>query len=125
MERIAVPVTDKGDFCGHFGRCDGFLLCDAEPGSARIDRPRIIPRPAAGKCEALPAWIKSLGVKRVLAGGIGPGAQQNLEQLGIVVTSGLDGTDPRQVAADYLAGTSAIKENPCATSDHKHHHCRG
>ncbi len=123
--RIAVPVDEAGAFCEHFGRCDGLLLCDVDPRSSTIDRPRIIRRPSAGKCEALPDWIKALGVNRILAGGIGAAAQHNLEHLGIDVVSGLSGTDPRQVVADHLAGTSTVKENPCATSDHKHHHCRG
>lgn len=121
--RLALPVSG-GAFSEHFGRCDGFFLCEVEPGSAEPRQPRVLPRPKT-RCESVPRWLASLGVNCVLVGGIGAVAVKNLQNLGIRVGTGYRGQDPLAVVKDYLANPQAEHENPCATFEHRHHHCHG
>ena len=120
--RIAVPIHD-GHFSEHFGRCTGFLLCDAEagqPGRVReIVRPRV-----KGKCESIPQWLAEMGVTHILAGGIGETGRGQFEKLGIVVSPGHKGRDAQEVLMQFLAAAPAPAANPCAEFEHRHHHCR-
>lgn len=124
--RIAVPTMDE-QFCDHFGQCDGVYLCDADPATGTIERPRIVPRNAHG-CESLPNWLDELAVRCVVAGGIGAGAQQRLAQLGIRVSAGHFGETPEDAVRHYLADPQAQHPNACADHDHahghEHKHCR-
>lgn len=119
--RIAVPVRGE-QFCEHFGRSDGFFVCDVEDSSCAISRSRFVMRPRA-KCESLPQWLSDLRVNAVLVGGIGPVGRKNLEARGIEVIAGYKADDPRHVLGAYLTGSDG-GQNPCAEFEHRHHHCR-
>lgn len=120
--RIAVPTTG-GIFCEHFGRSDGFFLCDVDPTTRTVTRPRQVVRPKV-RCENVPGWLKSMGVTAVIGGGIGAIATTNLTNLGILVVPGQVGTDPATIADGYLQGRATQRENPCATQRHESLHCR-
>lgn len=120
--RIAVP-TLEGNFCAHFGRCDGVFLCDADPATGLIKRPRLVPRNAHG-CDSLPNWLNDLAVQCVVAGGIGGGARMRLGELGIEVSAGHDGRTPEDVVRHYLTDPEADLPNSCADHDHNHRHCK-
>ena len=120
--RIAIPV--KGPtFCEHFGRADGFSLCDVEPGTRLAVRSRQVVRPRY-QCENVPEWLKAMRVTLVIAGGIGPVAQGHLAALGITVVPGQTGTDPLDVAQHYLNGRADPRVNPCRSDAHELRHCR-
>lgn len=119
---IAVPTID-GQFCPHFGQCDGLYLCEADLARGTIDRPRIVPRRAKG-CETLPSWLNMLAVQHVVAGGIGAGASARLLELGIRVSAGHVGDTPEAVVRHYLSDPGTSLPNPCADHAHEHHHCR-
>lgn len=118
--RIAVPVSGEV-FCEHFGRCDGFYLCDAAEGA--VDRPRIVRRPKS-KCESVPHWLRELGVNVVLVGGIGVVGTRRLAELGMEVATGHTGTDPQAIAEHFLREGPGRQDNPCARFEHRHHHCK-
>ncbi len=120
--RIAIPTT-AGIFCEHFGRADGFFLCDVDATSRSVDRPRQVVRPKT-VCESIPQWLKNMGVTMVIAGGIGAVAQKHLSDLGIVVVPGQNGTDPATIAGTYLQGRATRRINPCDTARHKQFHCK-
>lgn len=119
---LAVPTLDDR-FCAHFGQCNGVFLCEVDPDSGSIDRPRIVPRHASG-CESLPRWLDALAVQCVVAGGLGGGAMQRLTQLGIRFSVGHVGDSPEDVVRHYLAAPDAQHTNTCGDHDHEHKHCR-
>jgi len=119
--RIAIPVSGE-QFCEHFGRGDGFFVCEVDESTRAMERPRVLTRPRS-KCESLPQWLQELRVNVVLVGGIGAVGQRHLEERGIRVYAGHSGQDPLRIVHAFLAG-NAGGENPCATFEHRHHHCR-
>jgi predicted Fe-Mo cluster-binding NifX family protein len=123
--RIAVPVLDEV-FCEHFGRSDGFFLCDVEEPTHQIGRTRTIRRPRGkGKCESLPNWLAQMGITTLLIGGMGEVGRLHFAQLGIVLSAGHSGDDPLEIVNGFLAGSAKHRKNPCAEFEHRHHHCRG
>lgn len=118
--RIAVP-TKADAFCEHFGRSDGFFICEAD--QVQAQQPRIIPRPKS-KCESVPQWLRKLGVTTILAGGMGEVARHHFAELGIAVSVGHRGSDPAAVVAEFLTEAGKARPNPCADFEHHHHHCR-
>ena len=123
MLRFAIPVI-ADSFCEHFGRCDGFFLCDLDEPQAAPARPRVVPRPKK-RCESVPQWLAALGVTHVLAGGLGVVARNRLEELNIRVSPGHSGSEPMQIVLGYLRRPRDQRDNPCATFEHRHHHCNG
>lgn len=67
---------------------------------------------------ALAGFLKELGVKVLLCGGIGPGAQEMLTDAGIRFVGGVQG-DVIQAVGDYLKGD--LKTDPGFTCNHHHH----
>ncbi len=121
--RVALPLRD-GQFCEHFGKCDGVLLADVDLASGQITQPRTLARSRDG-CETMPQWLADLAVELVIAGGIGGGAQAGLAQRGISVSFGHSGADPMSVLQGYVANPNAqAGANPCGDHDHDHQHCR-
>ncbi len=119
--RIAVPVVGER-FSEHFGRSDGFFLCEVDVASNTLTQPRVLRRPRK-KCESLPQWLRELRVDVVLAGGIGPVGRGHLEERGIHVLAGFKADAPRQVVEAFLSG-AAEGRNPCGEFEHRYHHCR-
>ncbi|MHB1155369.1 MAG: NifB/NifX family molybdenum-iron cluster-binding protein [Phycisphaerales bacterium] len=126
--RVAIPmIGDK--FSAHFGRCDGLFLCELDPATQHIDRERTIQRDAKG-CESLPHWLKAMSVELVLAGGMGAGAQQRLNEIGIQFSAGHEGETPQQVLQHYFDHPEGTSTNACSGhegpghGEHEHHHCR-
>ncbi len=123
VELIALPLSGE-QFSMHFGRCDGLLLAHWHRQSGQVCDIRKVIRRQIG-CETMPHWLKALAVQRVVVGGIGIGAQQHLQQMGVAINSGYNGTDPLQVLKDFQARPDHQGPNPCADDlDHHHHHCR-
>lgn len=120
--RIAIPLTDT-QFCEHFGRADGFFLCDVDPATRSVIRPRQVVRPRQ-QCENVPQWLRDMRVTLVIAGGVGPVAQGHLSGLGITVVAGQEGTDPQVIAQRYLSGRATGRTNRCRTDEHALRHCK-
>lgn len=124
VDRLALPVVD-GRFCLHFGRAAEFFICDVERDAFTPGRTRtVVKRFKPGECESVPEWLKAMAVSIVLAGGIGPVAQQRLASLGIGLVTGLKGDDPIQVVSQWLDRTQRGGANSCKQDSHQVHHCR-
>lgn len=118
--RIAIPVRGEV-FCEHFGRCDGFYLCDVSEGA--VDRPRMVRRPRC-KCESVPGWLGEMGVNVVLAGGIGVVGTRRLAELGIEVVAGCVGVEPGAMVERFIRQGPGEQDNPCGRFEHRHRHCK-
>ena len=87
MTRFAM-ATDGDVVAPHFGRCEAYTIVDIEDGQLsrqeRIDNPGHEPG-------FLPAYLAERGVNCIIAGGMGPRAQQLFEQREIRAVVGVSG----------------------------------
>ena len=109
--RIAIPLAD-GRVSAHFGHCEHFALIDTDPDNQTVTYQSRVPAPAH-EPGLLPEWLQQQGVDLVIAGGMGPRAQELLAHRGIRVLVGAPSDDPLAVVQAYLAGTLATGANLC------------
>lgn len=98
--RIAVPYQD-GEIFQKFGPAEAFKLYDVENGA--VTAAQIISTAGVGHA-GLAAMLKEKGTDELIGGGIGPGAQEALTELGIRFYAGVSGPADAAVQA-LLQGT--------------------
>lgn len=117
MLKIAIPLAND-QLCMHFGHCEEFAVIEAdETTKSIIKSEKMVPPPH--EPGVIPRWIGSLGVKLVIAGGMGPMAQQLLAQQGILVIAGAYPAAPEELVMAWFNGTLECGTNVC---DHGHGH---
>lgn len=99
--RIAIPVTGN-QVANHLGAAERYLIADVEDG--QVTQTAELPNPGHGPGGPPPVFLAKLGVKQVVAWGMPAHATGMFAQLGVKVQLGAKG-EPKQVLADYLAGT--------------------
>jgi predicted Fe-Mo cluster-binding NifX family protein len=109
--RIAIPLAD-GKLTLHFGHCSAFALIDADPAEKKILRREDVEAPPH-QPGLFPPWLAERGVNVILAGGMGPRAQDLFRQHGIQVVAGVPEELPEKLVLDYLQGTLRTGENAC------------
>lgn len=117
---IAVPTLD-GALSAHFGRSTGLELFEVNSAERQILDSRRVELEHGQACRALPRRMRQLNVDLVIAGGIGGGAIQRLEELGMQLINGAAAQPPRQAVEDYLADRLNLTEGRC-TGHHDHDH---
>ncbi len=108
--KIAVPLVD-GCLSMHFGHCDSFAIIDMDDNGKVVSRKDEVPPPH--EPGVLPVWLVELGVKHVIAGGMGSRAQQLFASNGIQVTVGAPLKSPEDLAESLCAGTLQGGDNVC------------
>ena len=98
--RIAVTY-ENGEIFQHFGHTELFRIYDVEDGKVTH---RMTIRPVGAGHEAMAGVLKKAGADLLICGGIGSGAQQALEALGIRLCAGVRGSSDAAVDA-FLRGT--------------------
>ena len=109
--KYAVPVSG-GMVSAHFGHCDHFTLFDVDEQKKEITKKEIIPSPEH-QPGLLPGWLAEKGASVVIAGGMGPRAQELFQQNGIKVLIGALEGDPEKAVLNYLSGQLATGDNIC------------
>ncbi|MFC1946038.1 NifB/NifX family molybdenum-iron cluster-binding protein [Chloroflexota bacterium] len=109
--KYAVPVSG-GVLSPHFGHCEQFALFDVEEQKKEITAKELLAAPEH-EPGLLPRWLAEKGVGVVIAGGMGPRAQDIFAQNGINVVLGAMETDPEKAVLSYVSGSLAIGENAC------------
>jgi predicted Fe-Mo cluster-binding NifX family protein len=61
----------------------------------------------------MPAFVDRLGVKLVIAGGMGQKALKQFEEKGIAVVCGAQGGSPLEVVSTYMEGKLLVSANAC------------
>lgn len=112
--RIAVTY-ENGQVFPHFGHTEQFKLFDAEDG--KIVNSHVVDTQGSGH-GALADFLAQHQVDALICGGIGGGAQLALEQAGIRLYAGVDGSAD-QAAAKLLDGT--LEYSGRANCDHHGH----
>ncbi|KUO76944.1 MAG: hypothetical protein APF77_19000 [Clostridia bacterium BRH_c25] len=117
--KIAI-ATENGFVSGHFGKCEQFTVFETEDklikGKALLDT-------STHGHALLPSFLLSNGIEAVIAGGMGEGAKQNLDSLGIRIVSGARG-NVDEVVKQFLDGTLRVNEEGCHSGgQHGGHRC--
>ncbi len=114
MIKIAV-ASDNGQVAGHFGHCEGFMIFETE--SNGIAKVETFPNPGH-RPGFLPNFLNDLGVKVIIAGGMGGGAIDIFNEKKIEVIVGASG-DATKAVEQYLAGS--LKSTGSVCHEHQHH----
>jgi len=109
--KYAIPVSG-GMVSPHFGHCEHFALFDVEEQSKEITKKEAVPSPEH-QPGFLPGWLAEKGVSVVLAGGMGPRAQELFQQHNIKVVIGALESDPEKAVISYINGALATGDNVC------------
>ncbi len=114
--RLAI-ATEQNQVAQHFGRCEGYTLVDFE-GNQVIEK-WFVPNPGH-QPGFLPRFLGEKGIQCIIAGGMGPRAQQIFAELGISYVMGVTGPVDDTINS-YITGVLTEGESLC---DHGHHeHC--
>lgn len=114
--KFAIPMAG-GAMCMHFGHCEEFVFVETDSAGTITKVEALTPPPHAPG--VIPRWIAEQKADVAIVGGMGPMAQQILDQLGVKVFAGAAPDTPENLVKAYLAGTLAAGDNVC---DHEHGH---
>ncbi|HDR04473.1 MAG TPA: ATPase [Candidatus Marinimicrobia bacterium] len=109
IRKIAIPV-ENGLLCQHFGHCEAFLITDIE--ESEIKNMETI-KPPLHEPGSYPRTLAELGVKTIIASGMGQMARQLFAEQGIEVLTGIAEAEPQQLLEAYLARSLESGVNPC------------
>lgn len=116
--KIAIP-TSGTIVDNHFGHCEMYTVITTDDNKT-ITNTEILPSPQGCGCKSnIASTFQEIGVKVMLAGGIGDGAINVLNRHGITVIKGCSG-DVKVLAENYLQGTLVDSGESCT-----HHHNHG
>ena len=114
---IAVTYNNAdGTIFGHFGRTEAFKLYTVENG--KVVSSEVVSSAETGGHSALAPFLKERGVEMLIAGGMGMGARNALDAMGIKVYPGAEGDADAAVEA-FLSGS--LSYDPDATCHHHDH----
>lgn len=118
--KIAVPVTNENQIDGHFGHCESygvFTITDKK----EIENIKRVQSPEGCGCKSdIASVLASDGVTIMLAGGIGGGAINVLNNSGIEVIRGCSG-DATEVVKRYLTGLVTDSGRSCHQHENHQH----
>jgi predicted Fe-Mo cluster-binding NifX family protein len=117
--KIAVPLTNDNNVDGHFGHCDSFGVYTISETNEITDVKSVSSPEGCGCKSDIASILASDGVKVMLAGGIGGGAVNVLNNSGIEVIRGCSGPADELVKL-YVSG--AVKDNGSSCHQHEGHH---
>lgn len=114
---MKIAVSCNGNqIWAHFGHCENFMIYDVEEG--RIVHEESVLNPGH-RPVFLPNFLADLGVKVMIAGGMGGGAVDIFNERGVEVVLGAQG-DARKAVESYLNGE--LKSSGSICSEHEHAH---
>jgi predicted Fe-Mo cluster-binding NifX family protein len=120
--KIAVPVTKENQIDGHFGHCESYGVYTISDKNEIAEIKRVESQQGCGCKSDIASVLASDGVTVMLAGGIGGGAINVLNNSGIEVIRGCSG-DATKVVKLYLAGL--VEDSGSSCHQHEAHHQDG
>lgn len=118
MIKVAVPTI--GNLVdNHFGHCEAYSIFTIDQ-SNKIAHSELFPAPAGCGCKSnIASVLKSKGISVMLAGSMGEGALNVLQNEGIKVVRGCTG-NVTDVVVSYLSGLIIDSGIGCTEHDSKH-----
>lgn len=120
--KIAVPVTSDNQIDGHFGHCESYSVFTITDKKEIAERKRVNSPEGCGCKSDIASVLAADGVTIMLAGGIGGGAINVLNNSGIEVIRGCAG-DANKVVELYLKGL--VEDSGSSCHQHDAHHGQG
>jgi predicted Fe-Mo cluster-binding NifX family protein len=117
--KIAVPVTSTNQVDDHFGHCNFYDVFTISQDTEITGLTRIPSLQGCGCKSNIAEVLAADGVKVLLAGGIGNGAINVLNNAGISVVRGCTG-DSTEVVKLYLLGSLTDSGESCHHHDNHH-----
>jgi len=117
--KIAVAI-ENGNVCPHFGHAPLYRIFETSDNAITGSSDHQSPGHTPG---ALPKWLSGLKASVVIAGGMGPKAEELFEAAGIQVVIGVEGPAKNVVEA-FLDGTLSCGASSCGHvtgEDHSGH----
>ncbi|HNX01252.1 MAG TPA: DUF134 domain-containing protein [Candidatus Cloacimonadota bacterium] len=126
MMKIAIPATEDGILCPHFGHAPMFAIVEVNSETKEIVSSTLY-KPEMGGHAAVPPWLRMMGVTKLIAGGLGAMAVDNLQRNGIEVIAGAPELKVEDVTTLWLDGKLISNPKPCSHEhhegcEHDHHH---
>lgn len=118
--KIAVPITAENQIDGHFGHCDSYGVFTISEKNEILGIKNVGSPEGCGCKSDIASVLASDGVTVMLAGGIGGGAINVLNNSGIEVIRGCSG-DATEVVKLYLSGSVADSGSSCQAHEEHHH----
>lgn len=109
MGKIAIPVMN-GQLNSHFGHTNQFYVYTVN--NTEIVTEEIL-TPPPHEPGVFPAWLASLEVTDVIAGGMGQRAISLFHQNKINVFVGVQIKTPKELVLDFVEGTLETSDNVC------------
>lgn len=117
--KIAI-ATDGNFVSAHFGHCPHYTIYDVDEN--KVNGKKIIENPGH-QPGFLPGYLAELGVNCIIAGGMGPRAQELFAENSIKTITGVSGRVD-DVIQEYLKGNITDGGNLCNHEEGEHHgHC--
>ncbi|MGC1392488.1 MAG: NifB/NifX family molybdenum-iron cluster-binding protein [Bacteroidales bacterium] len=110
--KIAVPVTKENQIDGHFGHCESYGVFTISEKNKIVEIKSVGSPEGCGCKSDIASVLASDGVSIMLAGGIGEGAINVLNNSGIEVIRGCSG-DATEVVKLYLSGLVEDSGSSC------------
>ncbi len=120
--KIAVPVTKENQIDSHFGHCESYGVFTVSEKNEIVEMKSVESPQGCGCKSDIASVLASDGVTIMLAGGIGGGAINVLNNSGIEVIRGCSG-DAAEVVKQYLAGL--VEDGGISCLQHEAHHLYG
>jgi predicted Fe-Mo cluster-binding NifX family protein len=119
--KLAVPTTHDNQVDSHFGHCEFFTVFAVE--DSEIINSQIVESPEGCGCKSnIVSVLREMGVEIMLAGNMGGGAVNVLNNNGIAVIRGCEG-DATSLVKNFITGEVVDSGETC--SHHEHHHQEG
>jgi predicted Fe-Mo cluster-binding NifX family protein len=119
--KIAI-ATEGNVVSAHFGHCPQYTIYDVDEKQNKINSKLVIENPGH-QPGFLPGYLAELGVNCIIAGGMGPRAQELFAQNNIETITGVSGRVD-DVIQEYLKGNIAGGGNLCDHGEGAHGgHC--
>jgi predicted Fe-Mo cluster-binding NifX family protein len=120
--KIAVPVTKEGHIDNHFGHCESYNVFTISDKNEIADVKNVASPQGCGCKSDIASILASDGVTVMLAGGIGGGAINVLNNSGIEVVRGCAG-NAAEVVKLYITGK--VEDSGSSCHQHEAHHEHG
>ncbi len=128
--KVALPLDSTGGFSSHYGAATRFTVFAVDVLARRVLR-QLTVVPEDSKPCAWPTLLRMAGVKLVIAGGMGAGAQEHMRENGLWVLVGARGREPEEIVQRWLEERLETGDNACRCDgaghghDHDHEHSSG
>ena len=119
--KVAVPVTSDNQIEDHFGHCEFYNIYTISESNDILNVQTLESEQGCGCKSNIASVLKDEGVSTMLAGGIGGGAINVLNNAGIEVISGCSGT-PEDEVKQFIAGLITDSGISCQKHERYHNH---